>query len=98
MSTQQLEVDWKVEWFLNIPVFPHRKNKFWRDRDNARNFLDGLASKWSIKRPQDWNNITVPQIINSGGTGLLSKHKNSLFLTLQQTYPGIHSIKYLPPN
>ena len=45
---------------------------FWKDKKNHRLFLDKLAKKLNITKPEHWNNIKAKHIVNNGGRRLFS--------------------------
>jgi hypothetical protein len=57
---------------------PHKSMGFWQDMQNRRNFLDQLAIKWNIQKPQDWYKVTSRMAVNQGGTFIVSVYNGSL--------------------
>jgi hypothetical protein len=49
---------------LNDRIHPR---KFWKDKKNQRKYLESIAKKYAVKKPEDWKIVTSSQIRNSGG-------------------------------
>lgn len=79
------EVNWQKEWFLNAQTYPRY---FWKEKVNQRKFLDDVAFILGIKQPEEWGKVKYKEIIEYGGSGLLSNYNRSLFNTLQNVYTG----------
>ena len=59
---------------------------FWT-MENQRKFMDWVKKELSIKEMQDWYRITIKDIRDLGGAGLLySEYRNSPFLMLSTIY------------
>jgi hypothetical protein len=43
----------------------------WKDEVNHRIFFEGLKERFNIKKPQDWGKVTIRQVQQVGGGGLL---------------------------
>jgi hypothetical protein len=57
---------------------PHRHYKphgYWKDVDNQRKFLDQLASKLNIQRPEDWYSVPSATIFKEGGNFVYTIYK-----------------------
>lgn len=80
-----LEIRWERNWFENVRENP---SDYWKSEQNQRKFLDGLQKKLNIQSPRDWGNITIQNVIDNGGSGLLNHYNSSLFQALQRIYPG----------
>lgn len=73
---------------------------YWTVKPNQRNFLDKFASRFGIKKPEDWGKVTwkqvrfiIEQVVNAKvlhekGGGLLNVYNNSLYRILTSVYPG----------
>lgn len=77
------ETSWKREWFKNIPLYP---STHWKNPNNQKTFLDGLASHYHLKKPEDWKRISISLIRKKGGEVLihfpLSSSKLGTFKTI----------------
>lgn len=82
---RSLEIEWKKEWFPNLPIVAH---SHWNSISNRRKFLDELKQKFDIKSPQDWGRITTQCVRDTGGIAILNAYKGSLFRCLQSVYQG----------
>ena len=74
------EVEWKIWRFGNVPA------GFWNSDVNVKNYLVWLEEKLSIKNLDDWYHITLNQIIDLRGYGLLRK-KGGLMPLLCKYFP-----------
>lgn len=80
------DVEWRKEWFVNIPSVP---NSYWKSLRNQKQFLDELARNLNIKRPSDWGKLTTRSFSECGGKSILSNYYDgSLFKCLQSVYSG----------
>lgn len=79
-------------WFSKLP------QRFWKDETNQRNFLHDLAKKYNLSKPSNWDSITIANIIEQGGSGLLKQHGYSLVKALKKLYPGKPLPLYLTPE
>lgn len=59
---------------------------FWKDHHNQIAFFDSLAKEHNITKPDEWSKIRIKDILNKGGSGLIKKHNNSLFASLEAVY------------
>jgi len=62
----------------------------WRDAAKRRKFMDDFAKSKNFD-PLDvekWYSVTMSEIRNNGGSGVLWQHKNSLKIALKELYPG----------
>lgn len=73
-----------MDWFVNIK----RPSRFWLDKNNQRKFFDDLAKKFEISKPSQWNKISLDQIEEEGGVGLLRYYGRNMYQTLSKVYPG----------
>jgi hypothetical protein len=51
---------------------------YWKDTTHQRLFLESIAKSLGVKTLDDWANVTVQQVRDRGGSGVLSKHGFSL--------------------
>lgn len=56
--------------------------------ENRRKFLDKVAAHLGITKARDWGKVTLKQIGDLGGYGLLHYYRGSLLLSLQSVYTG----------
>jgi hypothetical protein len=64
------------EYNLSAPI---RKPKgHWNDILNQRIFLDQLAEKLKVKKPEDWYNVTVNTVLQHGGSFVKTNYNTSL--------------------
>ncbi len=52
---------------LSLADTARRPAGYWNNLDNQRRFFDDLAKQLKIQHPQDWYNITIETVLNSGG-------------------------------
>jgi hypothetical protein len=57
---------------------PDRKSRrgYWNDKGNQKAFFDRLASKLNIQKLEDWNIVTLSQVVEEGGS-FVTYHYNS---------------------
>jgi hypothetical protein len=58
-----------------IPSF--RRNRYWDNKDNQREFLDNLGAHLGFKNVENWYHLTKKAVKQNGGGGLLKKFKDS---------------------
>ena len=46
---------------------------FWENINNQRKYFDWFENKMNFKDKSDWYSITIEEIRNNGGSGLLDK-------------------------
>ena len=51
--------------FTNPPIY-------WENQENIDNFLSKIKEKYNLKTPKDWKRLSKNQIIQEGGSGLLT--------------------------
>jgi hypothetical protein len=51
---------------------------YWKDLKNQKAFFDQLAMKWDIKKPEDWNKVTVKMVFMEGGSFIKVYYNSSL--------------------
>lgn len=72
------------------------KSKLWNTKENQKRFLDEVAKKLQLKKPNDWGKVTVRQVNKMGGGTLLTTYFNgSLFACLKSVYSGKNSLSFL---
>ena len=59
---------------------------FWHDAENQRKYLELVASKLRISTRVDWYNVSIAQLIQHGGSGLLKCYGGSLRRVLEANY------------
>lgn len=72
----------EVKWEDSLSI------KRWNDKKSQRNFLNGLATKLNIVRPEDWGNVNFATVVKHGGGGLMSRYSGSVLRALQANFPG----------
>eukprot|EP01114_Cavostelium_apophysatum_P021400 TRINITY_DN7453_c0_g1_i1.p1 TRINITY_DN7453_c0_g1~~TRINITY_DN7453_c0_g1_i1.p1 ORF type:complete len:488 (-),score=137.23 TRINITY_DN7453_c0_g1_i1:47-1510(-) len=82
VSSVYPEYRWKMWKFEKAPA------GFWDDKRNQREFMDDLASALELNSREDWYRVTVKQVHENGGGGLLEVcYNNSLSRALAEIYP-----------
>lgn len=71
-------------WILGRFLYPPKN--VWQSRDVCRQFMDYLKDKLQLVELDDWYNVTRRQVVNFGGTGIIS-HFGNLPEVLKWTYP-----------
>jgi hypothetical protein len=51
---------------------------YWKDKQNQKEFLDQLAVKWNIQKPEDWHKVTIDMVLKEGGNFIVSYYNGSL--------------------
>lgn len=65
------------------PVMP---KGYWKSRKNCRRFFEEFAAAKGITQPSDWQRVTVTDIKEAGGGGLLSAFNFSLLEALRASF------------
>jgi phage anti-repressor protein len=79
------EIKWQEQYFHSI-----RSTGFWNSKQNQRKFFEEIANKFGIKKNEDWGKLTHQQILESGGSSILTKkYKGKLHLALKEVFPGL---------
>lgn len=60
---------------------------FWDKRQNKIDCLIWLEKELNIQQAEDWYNITVKQVIESGGAEFMTNYNNSISNMLNDMYP-----------
>jgi hypothetical protein len=55
-----------------------RKSGYWNDIANQRARLDTLAVTFHIQKPEDWYNVPVHKVLQSGAWFIKTNYKGSL--------------------
>jgi len=55
--------------------------------ENRRRFLDDVAASLDVRQPEDWKKVTVADVREKGGAGLLKLYGYSVLAMLQAIYP-----------
>ena len=53
-------------------IFGSKIAGYWENQENIDNYLSKIKEKYNLKIPEDWKRFSKKQIIQEGGTGLLS--------------------------
>ena len=53
-------------------IFDSKTAGYWKNQENIDKFLSKMKEKYNLKIPEDWKRFSKKQIIQEGGTGLLS--------------------------
>lgn len=78
------EILWRDEWFQEA-----KKWKYWEIQENRKKFFESFAQRRNIQNQRDWGKVTVMEIRENGGAGLLGRYNDSLFSALEDTFPGL---------
>ncbi len=60
---------------------------YWNNLNHHRSFLDSVAQTLNITEPAQWYKVTIQNIRQLGGSGLLDKYEGSLRNLLKTVYP-----------
>ena len=59
----------------NKLIFKKRKSPgYWNENKNIETFLNEIKSQYNLKTPEDWNNLTIKQILDINGNRFLKNH------------------------
>lgn len=64
---------------------------YWLQKDNQRQFLDAIATKFQIKSCEDWGNVTFRNVVKNGGAPLMKVYGGSVRKALKSVYAGNNS-------
>ena len=59
---------------------PYQSFGYWDNQENIDNFLSKIKEKYNLKTPEDWKRVSKTQIIQEGGSGLLT---NKIYSTIK---------------
>ena len=62
--------------------------------NNQRKYFDWFEKKMNFKDKSDWYSITIKEIKNNGGSGLLNRYNDSLQYALESIYPNYEWIPW----
>ena len=79
-------MEWNRDWFENVLSVPQG---YWKNKENQRKLFDSLQKRFDIQYPKEWGRVTLQQVIEAGGTGLLHYYQGSVYGALCSIYPGI---------
>jgi hypothetical protein len=63
---------WKDDWQDTKP------SGWWKHLDHQRSFLDHLAVKLNIQKPQDWYKVHSGRVVKEGGSFISKYYDGSL--------------------
>jgi hypothetical protein len=72
MTVYAKDYPWLPWKFSNVPVM------YWENKDHRRTFMNWVATELKILKWEDWYTVTVAQIEELGGAGLLTRHGRSV--------------------
>eukprot|EP01114_Cavostelium_apophysatum_P004727 TRINITY_DN1506_c0_g3_i1.p1 TRINITY_DN1506_c0_g3~~TRINITY_DN1506_c0_g3_i1.p1 ORF type:complete len:599 (-),score=143.45 TRINITY_DN1506_c0_g3_i1:226-2022(-) len=64
-----------------------KEGGYWKDPQNAREFLERVAKNLGVKTMEDWYGVKAADIARFGGGTLVQYHRNSMLKLLQAVYP-----------
>ncbi len=74
--------------YPDVPWQPNKVPKHhWESLLNQRKFLDDFSVKRNLQTKDEWHDMRVDDVVDSGGRALLSYYGNSLLQALQVVYP-----------
>ena len=59
---------------------PYQSSGYWDNQENILNFLSEIKEKYNLNTPEDWKRVSKTQIIQEGGSGLLT---NKIYSTIK---------------
>ena len=68
-------------------MFLHAPSGFWKEPANQRIYLDWLATQLKITTLQDWYKVTVDDIMENNGTGVMQYCHSNVYHLLKEAYP-----------
>lgn len=66
----------------------------WDGKKNRRAFLESIAPSLGVKTVADWQDVTIKDVKDRGGAGVLSKYNHSLRAAILDLYPGAQSLQW----
>eukprot|EP01114_Cavostelium_apophysatum_P022685 TRINITY_DN8291_c0_g1_i1.p1 TRINITY_DN8291_c0_g1~~TRINITY_DN8291_c0_g1_i1.p1 ORF type:complete len:560 (+),score=113.65 TRINITY_DN8291_c0_g1_i1:52-1731(+) len=84
ITTLLPEHPWNLYDFESVPV------NYWKDRHNQKAFLNELTKRLEVNNYSDWYKVTVEDIQNHGGNGILWNYDNSpakMIMSILQEFP-----------
>jgi hypothetical protein len=70
----------------NFTKFQSKPKHYWESDDNQREFMDQLGKQLGFKDMDDWYNLTLHEIDENRGSGLLEKYNRSPSKLVMSTY------------
>jgi hypothetical protein len=61
-----------------IRVYDRVPNGYWQNIQNQRAFMDRLAVKYDVKKPEDWKRVFAKTVLKEGGTFVKDQYNGSL--------------------
>lgn len=89
-----LALSWLDEDFESVKFFEKSPNEYWNDPNRQRQFLTQFARRNQVKEPKDWGKITLRQIEEAGGVGILNKFGRSPMRMIQSVFPSLKVAKF----
>jgi hypothetical protein len=76
---------------LNLDISKFHANKNWSTHEKQRSFFDNYAKSREFDPliPANWYSITINDVIQAGGRGLLDRYQGSYITALTTLYPNI---------
>ena len=65
------EYEWKPWLFAHVP------RNFWSKESNRREFMDWLGKQLGYEKKEDWYRVSIKDIVDNGGYGVLGYYGNS---------------------
>lgn len=56
---------------------------YWKDKENCKRFMERFVRDMGITRPSHWKRVTISDVLEKGGRGLLSQYNNSLHSAIE---------------
>jgi hypothetical protein len=56
----------------------HEPTGYWQDVKNQRDFLDKLATRFKITKPDEWLSVTTKEVLSEGGSFVNNYYDGSL--------------------
>jgi hypothetical protein len=74
------------------------RGRYWENKDNQRNFLEGLSKELGLKDFTDWNSLTESHFIENGGAQLLKRYGGSISQLMSSVLMETSSNKIVSKN
>lgn len=78
------------EWAGGVQPWTCRKHLpkgFWKNKENRAAFLREVMEAHGIEKPEDWSRVSVKDMRERGGSGLLSTYGSSISRLVNATFP-----------
>lgn len=82
LHAQEKDISWRPWSFGSVP------KDYWKKKENRSAYIEFLAERLRITKPEEWYNVTANQIRDNDGGGWLMHYENSPVLAIVDLIDG----------